>query len=95
MEFVEQAAAVTVVLALLGGTLWWLRRRGLAGMLPGRKPANRRMQAVERTPLGPHHVLHLVRVGETALVLACSPGGCGVAATMPWSEVERQREETR
>ena len=77
MEAIQQMAVVAVVL-LLGATLWVLRRRGLAGVAFGKRPGGRRIECMERLPLGPQHTLHLVRVGETELLLACSPSGCSL-----------------
>jgi len=68
--------AVAAVLGLLGTALWWLRRRGLATLAIGRKRSRRKLELVERLPLGPQHSLHLVRLGETMLLVAASPGGC-------------------
>jgi len=76
MELVEQVAAVAAVLSSLGGTLWWLRRRGMATPAWGRTRCRRKLELVERLPLGPQHSLHLVRLGETMLLVAASPGGC-------------------
>jgi flagellar biosynthetic protein FliO len=76
MEAIQQMTAVAVVLLLLGATLWVLRRRGFAGLAPGNKSAGRRIECLERLPLGPQHTLHLVRVDETVLLLALSPSGC-------------------
>ena len=78
MEAIQQMAAVAVVLLLLGTTLCVLRRRGLAGVALGKRPGGRRIECMERLPLGPQHTLHLVRVGETELLLACSPSGCSL-----------------
>jgi flagellar biosynthetic protein FliO len=78
MDTIEQMAAVGSVLALLLGALWFLRRRGFAGMVPHRKPKGRRLECLERLPLGPQHTLHLVRLDDTALLLASSPGGCAL-----------------
>jgi len=76
MEAIGQATAVTAVLALLLGVLFWLRRRGLAAVvLPGRHGA-RRLESIERLALGPQQVLHVVRFQNHTLLLACSPGGC-------------------
>ncbi|MCU1237480.1 MAG: hypothetical protein JWP63_5447 [Candidatus Solibacter sp.] len=76
MDVMEQIAAVGVVLLLLGATLWVLRRRGFGGVALMRKSVGRRMECVERLSLGPQQVLHLVRLGETELLLASSPSGC-------------------
>jgi len=89
MEALEQTTAVGVVLLLLAGTLWWLRRRGLAGPVPGRRAGGRRLECLERLPLGPHHTLHLVRLGETELLLASSPSGCALVQSLPHREVPR------
>jgi flagellar biosynthetic protein FliO len=78
MEVIEQMMAVGLVLALLGGSLWWLRRRGLAGLALPRRAAGRRMELIERLPLGPNHALHLVRVADRELLVASSPSGCSV-----------------
>jgi flagellar biosynthetic protein FliO len=88
MEVFQQAVAVVAVLGLLAATLWWLRRRGLAGVVPGRKPGGRRLEALERLSLGPQQTLHLVRVGETALLLASSPAGCTLMQSFPSSQIE-------
>lgn len=92
MDAIGQVAAVAGVLGLLAGTLWWLRRRGIAGVLPARRPAGRRLECLERLPLGPHHTLHLVRLGETALLVASSPGGCALVRSFPSSEIDSRRE---
>ena len=76
MDVIGQMAAVAAVLGLLGGALWWLRHRGAATFAMGRKRPRRKLELVERLPLGPQHSLHLVRLGETMLLVAASPGGC-------------------
>ena len=78
-----QLAAVAGVLTLLGCTLWFLRRRGIAGVATVRRKQARRLECLERLPLGPHHTLHLVRMGETALLVASSPGGCSLVQSFP------------
>jgi flagellar biogenesis protein FliO len=92
MEVVQQTGAVMAVLGLLAGTLWWLRRRGLAGVSLGRRPTIRRLERLERLPLGPQHTLHLIRLGGTALLLASSPTGCSVVHSLPCREIECSRE---
>lgn len=88
MEAIQQTGAVAAVLALLLLTLWWLRRRGLAGISLGRKAPSRRMQSLERLPLGPQHALHLVRLGESALLISSSPAGCALIHRAGWSEID-------
>jgi flagellar biogenesis protein FliO len=80
MDAIQQALAVTVVLMLLGGSLFWLRSKGIAqfGLRPGSGVGQKRMRSLERLLLTPQHSLHLVRVGNRLLVLAVWPGGCSV-----------------
>ena len=91
MELFSQFAAVSAVLGLLGATLWWLRRRGIAGFAAVPRAGRRRVECLERVPLGPQQTLHLVRFGETALLLASSPAGCALVQSLPLSAVEQRR----
>jgi flagellar biogenesis protein FliO len=92
MEAIQQTGAAVLVLALLLLTLWWLRRRGFAGLtgVPGliRKSSGRRLESLERLPLGPQHNLHLVRLGGTALLISASPSGCALVHRAAWLEIE-------
>lgn len=92
MEFVQQLAAVGAVLALLSATLWWLRRRGFSGILPSKTSTRRTLERLERLSLGPQHTLHLVRMGDTALLLASTPSGCALVQTRPYREIGGARE---
>jgi flagellar biosynthetic protein FliO len=76
MDVMEQMTAVALVLTLLGATLWWLRRRGMAAFSLPRRANGRRMESLERLSLGPQHALHLVRLGDAELLVASSPSGC-------------------
>lgn len=89
LEF-GQLAAVAGVLTLLGFTLWFLRKRGIAGLTTVRSKPGRRLECLERLSLGPHHTLHLVRMGETALLVASSPGGCSLVQSFPPETLERR-----
>jgi flagellar biogenesis protein FliO len=93
MEFFRQVAAVGGVLTLLGATLWCLRRRGFSGILPVKTPACRRLERLERLSLGPQHTLHLVRVGDMALLLASTPSGCALVQSQTCREIEGTREQ--
>jgi len=83
METFQQIAVALLVLGLLGGLLYWLRAKGFAvfGVKDARRGGDRRMQSLERLALSPQHSLHLIRVGERALLVAVSPGGCTVVDT--------------
>jgi flagellar biogenesis protein FliO len=86
MDAIQPVLAVLFVLGLLGGSLYWLRAKGLArftGKRIGRQGV-RRMQALERLPLTPQHSLHLVSVGGRTLLVAVSPGGCTVVDGSAW-----------
>jgi len=90
-----QLAAVAGVLTLLGLTLRFWRRRGLAGLPMARNKPARRLECLERLPLGPHHTLHLVRMGGTALLVASSPGGCSLVQSIPPETLELRSEALR
>ena len=87
MEVIEQIAAVGGVLTLLLATLWWLRRHGFAAVSLGKKPDGRKLECVERLTLGPQQTLHLVRLGETALLVASSPAGCSLVTSLAYREI--------
>lgn len=105
MEAIRQACAVAAVLALLLATLWWVKRRGFAGLalglpLMGGRQTVRRLECLERLPLGPQHTLHLVRAGDVALLIAAFPNGCATLQTMslqmaPGPDVALQEESAR
>jgi len=79
----EQTMAVAAVLALLSGTLWWLRRRALPGVALPAKRGGRRLELLERLALAPQQVLYLVRFDDHALLLASSPTGCSLIERVP------------
>jgi flagellar biosynthetic protein FliO len=75
----EQILAAFFVLSLLLGTLWLLRRKGLARVnLPLRKRlnGNNQLEILERASLSAQHSLHLVRVQNRTILIGVSPSGC-------------------
>lgn len=83
MELTEQIAAILGVFALLGGMLWFLRRRGLASF-PGRRGgAGRRLEVLERVSLTPQHAVHLVRVAGKVLLIGTAPSSCSLLDAPP------------
>ena len=88
MDVIQQMAAAGAVIALLSAVLWWLKRRGVARILPGRRSAPKKMECLERLPLAPQHTLHLVRLGDRALLVASTPGGCVLLESVPSGNLE-------
>lgn len=76
----RQVLSILLVFALLGFTLWKLRRGGnpVAFRAPWRRTAAgaRAMESMERLPLTPQHALHLVRIHGREIVVATHPQGC-------------------
>lgn len=95
MEAIQQIAAVAGVLTLLLTTLWWLRRRGFAATGLGKRPTGRRLESLERLPLGPQQTLHLVRLGDTAFLLSSSPAGCSLVTSVAYREEPGSNEVAR
>ena len=82
MEFLQQLASAGAVILLLGTILWLFRRKGYIPALNIRARGTRRLESLERLALGPQHTLHLVRLGDRALLLACTPAGCTVVENL-------------
>ena len=95
MEWLQPLAAIGAVLALAGATWWWLGRRGFAVKLPARRAAGRRLECLERLALAPQLTLHLVRLGDVALLVASTPAGCRVMRSLPLNEIASSREAVR
>jgi flagellar biogenesis protein FliO len=97
MEAIQQTLVVVFVLGLLGGTLYWLRGKGIArfnGKAMGRGGA-RRLQSIERLALTPQHSLHLVSVGGRTMLIAVSPGGCSVLDGSGWDISAEDRQVSK
>jgi flagellar biogenesis protein FliO len=74
-------ASILAVLGMLVGVLWWFRRLGIAvprGSLGRERRA--RLESLCKLTLGPQHNLHLVRVDQTVVLVACSPAGCALVS---------------
>jgi flagellar biosynthetic protein FliO len=90
MEWTEQLLAVTVVLGMLFGALWFLKRKGWARTSFRRqaRPGQPRLEVLDRLALTPQHSLHLIRLADRTLLVGLSPQGCnllesGPSATLP------------
>ena len=85
MEWTEQLLAVIVVLGLLCGSLWLLKRKGLArtGFRRSARPGQPRLEVIDRLALTPQHSLHLVRLADRTLLVGLSPQGCNLLESGP------------
>jgi flagellar biogenesis protein FliO len=81
-DILQPLSAIILVLSLLGGALYLLRRTGYASFPASASPfakqgiAPRQLKVLERVPLGAQHALHLVRVGDRLILIATAPGSC-------------------
>jgi flagellar biogenesis protein FliO len=94
MQLTEQIGMVLLVFALLGGLLWFSKRRGVAafslGGRSGRGGSGRRLEVLERVSLTPQHALHLVRVAERTVLIATAPSSCTLLdSPVPLESVSR------
>ena len=99
METLWPVFSVFFVFALLGATLWWLRRRGTAQFKPllnlrtKKAASGKLLQRVEALPLSPTHTLNLVRLGDRAILIGASPAGFHLVESAPWKTLESKETE--
>ncbi|HEY2842774.1 MAG TPA: flagellar biosynthetic protein FliO [Bryobacteraceae bacterium] len=81
----EQLSAVIIVLGLLCGSLWLLKRKGWArtSFRRAARPGQPRLEVLDRLSLTPQHSLHLVRVADRTLLVGLSPQGCNLLESGP------------
>jgi flagellar biosynthetic protein FliO len=82
----QQLLAVLLVLGLLLGALWLLRRHGLARFAPGlgrHAGKQRQMRVLERVALDTRHSLYLLALKDRLIVVGVSPSGCRRIAALP------------
>jgi flagellar biogenesis protein FliO len=92
--------AVLGVFALLGVTLWWLRRRGAVQVAPffplrsARKANSEKLlHRIETLPLSATHSLNLVRLADRAILIGTSPAGFYLVESSSWKSLEGKTEE--
>ena len=80
MEVFQQLLMVLIVLGLLCGALWALKRKGWVrtGLRRKREEGTPRLEVIDRLPLTQHHSLHLVRLADRTLLIGLSPNGCNL-----------------
>jgi flagellar biogenesis protein FliO len=88
LEILPQLLAVLGVFALLGATLWWLRRRGGMVSISRKSSPQKLLTRVDALQLSPTHALSLVRMGERAILIGTSPAGFHLVESSPWKSIE-------
>ena len=88
METIEQVAPIVLVLGLAAALAWWLRRRGVLRAALPHRTAGKRLESLDRLPLGPQQTLHLVRLGQRALLVAATPSGCALLESVDLCALE-------
>ena len=88
METIDQVAAIVLVLGLTAGVVWWLRRRGVFQAALPPRTRGKRLESLDRLPLGPQQTLHLVRLGQRALLVAATPSGCALLESVDLCALE-------
>jgi flagellar biogenesis protein FliO len=87
MDVIRQFTAIGLTLLLLAGSLWWLRRKGLAQFRRARP--GRVMDVIESRTLAPGHTLHLVRIADRVLAVATHNGGCTLLEARQYSDMRQ------
>jgi flagellar biogenesis protein FliO len=102
LDLLPQFAAVLVVFAVLGLTLWWLRKRGalqLNSKLPFRfpmKPSGRRgkiLEHLDTLPLSSTHSLNVVKMADRVILVGTSPSGFYLVESSSWKSLQSQMQE--
>ena len=91
MELLPRFVSILLVLGLLLALLWWLQRKNLASFAAVVRPrkAGQSLRVIGRVALTAQHSIQIVRVADTALVVAVQPAGCSLLQTMPAEQAER------
>lgn len=97
MDLLPQLAGVLLVFAILGCTLWFLRKRG-ALRVNGRLPLALRgarisgktklLEHADRLQLSPTHSLSVIRMGDRAILIGTSPAGFYLVESSAWKSVQ-------
>lgn len=80
MEVFQQLWVVIVILGILCGAVWLMKRKGWIQTALRRSPENGqpRLEVIDRLQLTPQHSLHLVRWAHGTLLIGVSPNGCNL-----------------
>lgn len=98
MEFGSQLLAVLMVLGILCGALWVLKKKGMvqpAFRRPGKRTGEPRLEVIDRLTLTPQHSVHLIRVADRTLLVGLSPAGCNLLESSPLKSMTMTGSEFR
>lgn len=102
MDLLPQFCAVLAVFALLGLTLWWLRKRGalqLNSKLPFRLPKappgrrGKMLEYLDSLALSPTHSLNVVKMADRVILVGTSPSGFYLVESSSWKSMQSQGQE--
>lgn len=83
MDMLRFMGSLLLVLALLGGLLWGLKRLQAGALRPG--GAARQLQIIEAVSVGPRQKIALVRVGNREVLVGVSPAQITALGQWPGS----------
>lgn len=82
-EWVRALVSIALVVGLAVALRWWAARVRLPALGRRRRAGTHRLEALDRLALTAQHTLHLVRVGDRALLIGVHPAGCSLLESLP------------
>jgi len=92
MDMLRFAGSLLLVLGLLGGLLWGLKRMQSGVRLSG---GERQLQVIEAVSVGPRQKIALVRVGSREVLVGVSPTQLTALGTWPASIEDSETVDAR
>jgi flagellar biogenesis protein FliO len=97
VDLLPQLSGILAVFALLGFTLWFVKKKGAlrtTTFLPFRWGAmraradERLLERIDGLQLSPTHSLSLIRMADRAILIGVSPGGFCLIESSPWKPLQ-------
>ena len=90
MDMLRYAGSMVLVLSLLGGLLWALKRMQTGVRAGG---GIKQLQVIEAVSVGPRQKVALVRVGKREVLVGISPAQITALGHWPADETEKDSHE--
>ena len=90
MDMLRYAGSMVLVLSLLGGLLWALKRMQ-TGVRPG--GSIKQLQVIEAVSVGPRQKVALVRVGNREVLVGISPAQLTALGSWPAADTVKDIHE--